>query len=70
MANRKYPNAVQAKKAKQKVSREYKKRAFKLYAMRFHRTSDSDIIERLDAVGNKPDYIRRLIRKDIAENGK
>lgn len=65
MANRKYANAVQAKKAKRAVQSAYKKRAYKMYAIRYHVKNDADVISRLESVDNKADYIRRLIREDI-----
>lgn len=34
------------------------------------RTTDADIIEKLDQVGNKQGYIKDLIRKNIAEEAK
>lgn len=34
---------------------------------RFRKTSDSDIIEKLNSVPNKADYLRKLIRDDIAK---
>lgn len=34
----------------------------------FIQGADDDILERLDQVGSKVDYLRRLIRADIAEN--
>ena len=32
--------------------------------------SDADVIEKLESVPNKVDYIRQLIRQDIAESKK
>ena len=34
---------------------------------RFRKTSDSDVIEKLNSVSNKADYLRKLIRDDIAK---
>ena len=35
------------------------------YSFFLHREKDKSVIERLDGVGNKTDYIRQLILKDI-----
>ena len=67
MANRKYANAVQARKARNRVQNRYHVRAMKAFTFRFHKVSDDKVIERLESMKNKNDYIRRLIKKDIAE---
>lgn len=33
--------------------------------MRFNKKTDSDILEKLETVGNKQGYIKQLIRKDM-----
>lgn len=41
--------------------------------LKFNRVTDADILERLDEVGNRQGYIKRLIREDLErrnENGK
>lgn len=35
--------------------------------VKLRKTSDSDIIEKLNSVPNKADYLRKLIRDDIAK---
>lgn len=35
---------------------------------KFNKSTDADILEKLDTVGNKTAYIKALIRKDIEEN--
>ena len=35
--------------------------------VRFRKTSDSDVIEKLNSVPNKADYIRQLVLDDIAK---
>ena len=70
MANRKYANAVQERKAKNRITRKYHVRAMKAYTFRFHKVNDADVIAKLDSSTNKNDYIRRLILKDIAEKAK
>lgn len=37
----------------------------KSIAFRFNRESDGDVIEKLQSVGNKTDYVRSLVRKDM-----
>ena len=46
----------------------YNRKKTKTYLLRFVYTTDADIISRLDTVGNKQGYIKRLIRADIAAN--
>ena len=36
--------------------------------MKLNLKADADILARLEAVGNKQGYIKRLIREDIAKN--
>lgn len=37
--------------------------------LKLNKGTDADILEKLDAVGNKQGYIKALIRADIANNG-
>lgn len=67
MANRKYKNAVQERKAKNKITNRYHTRAMKAFTFRFHKVSDEAVITKLQSVDNKNDYIRQLIIKDIKE---
>lgn len=67
MANRKYPNAVQAKKALYKAHEEYHRRAMKKFGFRFHKENDKEVIEKIESQTNKADYIRQLILQDIAK---
>jgi hypothetical protein len=39
----------------------------KSYVLRFRRGADADIIERLESVPQKTEYIRSLVRRDIHE---
>lgn len=52
---------MQSKQAK------YNKEKTKLITIRLIKTTDKDILERLDEVGNKQGYIKELIRADIAK---
>lgn len=65
MANRKYKNAVQARKAKERINRLYKSRAQTPFTIRFHNINDADVINKLKTVPNRCDYIRKLVRNDI-----
>ena len=40
----------------------------KKYLLKFYYTKDAEIIEKLESVDSKLEYIRRLIREDIARN--
>lgn len=59
---KKYRDRINAANAK------YHKRVSKTFSVRFNKEKDADIIEKLDSVKFKTDYIRSLIRKDISEN--
>lgn len=39
----------------------------KQYVMRLRRGADADVIERLDSMPHKTEYLRRLIRNDITD---
>lgn len=67
MANRKYKNAVQERKAKNKITNRYHTRAMKAFTFRFHKVNDKTVIAKLQSVDNKNDYIRQLIIKNIKE---
>lgn len=54
---------MQSKQAK------YNKEKTKLITIRLIKTTDKDILERLDEVGNKQGYIKSLIRRDIEGGG-
>ncbi|MGN0614190.1 MAG: hypothetical protein ACI4JB_09880 [Porcipelethomonas sp.] len=46
----------------------YDKAKTKMYAIKVIKTTESDIIEKLESVPNKSGYIKSLIRKDIEED--
>ena len=55
------------RKRRQKESRRrYDFTKTKQYVMRLRLGADADVIERLDSVKSKTEYIRSLIRKDMA----
>lgn len=69
MANTKYKTERQARAAQQRsIARWQKENTINLH-IRFFSKGDADVIEKLGSVPNKADYIRQLIREDIARNG-
>ena len=52
-------------KDKPSAKERYDKANTKMYAIKVVKTTESDIIEKLDSVPNKSGYIKNLIRKDI-----
>lgn len=55
-----------AKKATER-QRRYDDAHIKAVYLKLNKTYDADIIEKLEAVGNKQGYIKELIRKDMHE---
>ena len=45
----------------------WRKANTKIVNIRFNIDSDSEVLDKLDSVDNKADYIRQLILKDIKE---
>ena len=52
-------------KAKIEATERYQKAKTKLYGIRFLLDKDQDIIDKLDSINNKVDYLRNLIKQDI-----
>ncbi len=48
-----------------KRSNEWNKKNLKSVTIQLNKVSDSDVIEKLNSVPNRTDYIRQLIRKDL-----
>jgi len=48
-----------------KRSNEWNKKNLKSVTIQLNKVSDSDVIEKLNSVSNRTDYIRQLIRKDL-----
>ena len=46
------------------------KKNCKVYTIKLTRSTDADIIEKLDSVENRQGYIKDLIRRDLEENKK
>lgn len=63
-----------ATQAQLRAIRKYDDNNTKQFHLKLNMKSDSDIIERLDQAadeeGGKQGYIKGLIRKDIAQNGR
>lgn len=53
------------KEKKLTASQRWNKEKMKLYAFRFSRSKEADIIARIDSQENKKGYIARLIREDM-----
>lgn len=49
-------------------SKEWNKTNLKSVTIQFNKVSDKDIIDKLNEVPNKTDYIRQLIRSDIEQS--
>lgn len=58
------------KMKKKETKSEYYARTTKQYKLQFRKEADSDVIERMESMPSKTDYIRSLIRKDIGKNQK
>lgn len=43
------------------------KERYKGYYLKLRRAADADVIAALDAVDNRQDYIRRLVRNDMEQ---
>ncbi len=52
--------------AMKKAQAKYKKETTTIINIRLHKEYDTDIIEKLNTVGNKQGYIKQLIRSDIS----
>ncbi len=50
---------------KAEYDKEFHKENYKMFVTRFSKFSDKSIIEKLESVENKTDYIRQLILADI-----
>lgn len=52
--------------AQKRAKRRYDALRTKQYVFRLRLDADADVIERLDAAKSKTDYLRKLIREDMA----
>lgn len=58
---------MEEKKSKYNPQMRYAKDKVKQIKFNFVKSTDADIIEKLEKVKNKTDYIKKLIRDDIAK---
>ena len=58
-----------AKEAQKKASAKYDVSHTRQIKLKLNTKTDQDILERLDVIGNKQGYIKRLIRSDIKREG-
>ena len=61
----KYKTNKQKQKARNKVVASYQSKATRCINVRYHLVNDKEILNKLDQVPNKGDYIRKLILADI-----
>lgn len=50
-------------------NKEYKQKHYRAYSVQLSIDNHADVIQKLDSVPNKTDYIASLIRADIVKNG-
>ena len=55
-----------AKQHKNQYNNQYKKETYKEYTLRLNKNTNADVIEKIENVENKRNYIIDLIRKDIS----
>lgn len=55
---------------KKETKAEYYARTTKAYKLQFRKREDADVIEKMESVSAKTDYVRNLIRKDIEQSKK
>ena len=58
-----------ATEARLRANDKYDKKATKKILLKLNKTTDADILARLEEVPNKQGYIKALIRDDIAKGG-
>ena len=58
------------KEIKKEPKSEYYARTAKAFKLQLRKKDDADVIEKLNSVSAKTDYVRNLIRKDIEESKK
>lgn len=54
--------------AQRRAKKRYDSLRTKQYVMRLRIGADADVIEKLDSVPSKTEFIRELVRRDIREN--
>lgn len=53
-----------------RATKKYEKKNIRQILLKFHKTHEADIIEKLDSVPSKNNYIRQLILKDLEREKK
>lgn len=53
-----------------RASKKYEKANIRQILLKFHKTHEAEIIEKLDSVPSKNNYIRQLILKDLEREKK
>ena len=53
--------------AQKRASRKYDEAKTVQFKMKLNKSTDADILEKLETVGNKQGYIKGLIRSDIGK---
>ena len=56
--------------AKLRATKKYEKANIRQILLKFHKTHEAEIIEKLDSVPSKNNYIRQLILKDLEREKK
>ena len=69
MGKRIYKDEATSKKAKERRINAYNREKKTAYLLRYNNEYDKEIIEKLNSVENRNDYIRQLILADIKKNG-
>lgn len=59
-----------ASAAKLRATKKYEKANIRQILLKFHKTHEAEIIEKLDSVPSKNNYIRQLILKDLEREKK
>lgn len=59
-----------ASEAKLRATKKYEKKNIRQILLKFHKTHEAEIIEKLDSVPSKNNYIRQLILKDLEREKK
>ena len=59
-----------ASAAKLRATKKYEKANIRQILLKFHKTHEVEIIEKLDSVPSKNNYIRQLILKDLEREKK
>lgn len=60
--------AEEAKKKQYKAIDKWRKTHQRSINLHFNKDTDTDILEKLDSVPSKADYVRRLIREDLKKS--